>query len=625
MKTLQRLITTEDNFNKAIDFCTYHGVYNIGAQLTHLNNITENYPTELAGKVAKCLVSATEESGSSVASSKYTEAYDIMCKSLERSEFAELSTVNALLYNKNLLVPNIKERYIDYPRNIVDIIMNREINTLVMPMYTLTVTTCKRLDLFVKTMNSFLNCCEDLLLIDRWICVDDNSSESDREIMQSLYPFFEFVFKTPSQKGHPQSMNILLKKIKERKTHFIFHMEDDWMFYEKKCYISTLSAVLEHSVNQGVMQCLVNKNYGETEKCIDIKGGIFCETNNRLRYYIHEWCPTEESMNEFSSKYGKNCKQCAYWPHYSLRPSLIRYQVFELLGDYNETVSHFEMDYAYKYVTKFKSAFLEGMYSYHIGRLTSERNDLTKKNAYSLNDEVQFGDKNVAKQPPTSSAVVPSQQQSQFVPVNLSPEDMKRLSDAMNAAKTPQQQERTFNPTQDDPPANSVYQQNDQNIPQNAVKKSVAIYIYGTTKRYSNYNLIYNTLYKIIKPSFVYKSTSIMKLFEDIQKSTVKTPKGDIQMQVVPDIALFIDADQLSTLNVENTIQGIGALFNNMCPKEVLYYNSRNKASLFAVSNDGMKRILEKYKRDSGEFNLEKSLLENQLSYIEQYSVSQIL
>ena len=36
-------------------------------------------------------------------------------------------------------------------------------------------TTCKRLDLFIITMDSFLNFCKDIYIIDRWLCIDDNS------------------------------------------------------------------------------------------------------------------------------------------------------------------------------------------------------------------------------------------------------------------------------------------------------------------------------------------------------------------------------------------------------------------------------------------------------------------
>lgn len=68
------------------------------------------------------------------------------------------------------------------------------------PLITLTITSCKRLDLFVKTINSFMQCCKDIHLIDEWFCVDDNSSIEDRLRMQELYPFINFYFKTLEEK-----------------------------------------------------------------------------------------------------------------------------------------------------------------------------------------------------------------------------------------------------------------------------------------------------------------------------------------------------------------------------------------------------------------------------------------
>ena len=49
------------------------------------------------------------------------------------------------------------------------------------------------------------------------------------------------------------------------------------------------------------------------------------------------------------------------------------------------------MDYAHRYINRgLVSAFLEGIYCLHTGRLTSQREDLTKLNAYALNNECQF-------------------------------------------------------------------------------------------------------------------------------------------------------------------------------------------------------------------------------------------
>ena len=74
----------------------------------------------------------------------------------------------------------------------------------------LTMTSCKRLDLLSRTINSMLLHIQDLTkYVREWIVVDDNSSEKDRKEMQEKYPFITFIMKTPEEKGHPKSMNII--------------------------------------------------------------------------------------------------------------------------------------------------------------------------------------------------------------------------------------------------------------------------------------------------------------------------------------------------------------------------------------------------------------------------------
>ena len=99
----------------------------------------------------------------------------------------------------------------------------------------------------------------------------------------------------------------------------------------------------------------------------------------------------EEAMNEEKKKWieqNGNYKNSSYWPHFSFRPSLLKTDVFKELGDFDERKSHFEMDYASRFTNAgFKTAFLDGIYRLHIGKLIGEEG---KKNAYELNELVQF-------------------------------------------------------------------------------------------------------------------------------------------------------------------------------------------------------------------------------------------
>lgn len=314
----------------------------------------------------------------------YRKSYDLYSKNLSKSILSHQEYLHHIS-KRCLLIDHIADDYIKYNPDIVKSICNKKQRSI--PLVTFTITTCKRFDLFEKTMNSFLQCCLDLHKIDYWLCVDDNSSEEDRKKMQELYPFFTFYFKTLQEKGHPRSMNILREQVQ---TEYIFHIEDDWKFFHPRMYVSDCMDVL--SSDPRIKQCLINKNYSEIAKDSDIIGGFMKSTKQGTRHFVHEYAPDYESRVKFFGKYGQ-VKNCAYWPHYSFRPSLFYREIWTLLGPFNEKISHFEMDYSNRYVqNKFVSAFLDGVYSIHIGRLTSQR-DKNIPNAYDLNDELQFHDK----------------------------------------------------------------------------------------------------------------------------------------------------------------------------------------------------------------------------------------
>ena len=296
--------------------------------------------------------------------------------------------VNSAMFNQKFCINSIKDKYINYNEKIVKDIIGYTKEEKKISLITLTITSCKRLDLFVKTINSFIACCKDIHLIDKWFCVDDNSSTEDRIKMQELYPFINFYFKTPEEKGHPQSMNIIRKYVK---TPYTFHMEDDWLFFECRDYLSECLEVLGSS--QQIGQCLINKNYTEVANDHDVKGGDLKKTATGLRYYIHEYCVTDKEKQDFLEHHGPGSSS-SYWPHFSFRPSLLHTKIYEELGEFNEIISHFEMDYSYKYINKgYISAFLEKTYCLHIGRLTSERDNKNIPNAYDLNNECQFSGK----------------------------------------------------------------------------------------------------------------------------------------------------------------------------------------------------------------------------------------
>jgi GR25 family glycosyltransferase involved in LPS biosynthesis len=257
---------------------------------------------------------------------------------------------------------------------------------------TITTTTCKRTDLITRTVDSFLVCMNDYKkYVKEWIIIDDNSNDKDRAFMKERYPFIRFIYKTPSEKGHPRSMNMFLKEVK---TPYVFNLEDDFEFFRRGNHFERMINIINLDKSYG--QCLMNINYGEdTDKGSEIwgstmkyvKGTSACPQGTR--FFVHNFY-TGKELDEAQRKL--NCPSCLYWPHFSFRVGITKREVFDTLGEYDESAKHFEMEYAYRYVAKgYRTTFLDGIYCAHIGRRTYERGG-EKKNAYDLNEEVQFGE-----------------------------------------------------------------------------------------------------------------------------------------------------------------------------------------------------------------------------------------
>lgn len=302
------------------------------------------------------------------------------------------NVANKILVIQSKHINISRNKYTQYNKEKVEKITEM-LNQTKQPFVAVTMTSCKRYDLFEKTVNSFINCCTDINLISDWMCIDDNSSDDDRKKMKEMYPFINFYFKNVDEKGHPRSMNIIRNMAINNNIPYIFHLEDDFEFIFEKNYITSCLEILNEDEKIG--QCLLNKNYAEIPEHIErCKGGDFRLTKNKHRYYIHEYANTDELLKLWIDKHGINGTHCNYWPHFSFRPSLIKTEIFKKIGEFDDSASHFEMDYSFRFVdSKFVSAFLEGIYCIHIGRLTSERFNDEKKNAYDLNNEIQFSEK----------------------------------------------------------------------------------------------------------------------------------------------------------------------------------------------------------------------------------------
>jgi hypothetical protein len=311
----------------------------------------------------------------------YKESFALASETLKRRKLT-LEDRNDIRNVRDWSIDKIKDNFAIYPVKIAKAIKKMPLNHQKRDIVVI-VTSCKRIDLFKTTINSFLRCNMDLDLIDRWICIDDNSSKEDRIQMQNLYPFFDFLWKSEHQKGHVLTMNILRNVASQYK--YMIHLEDDFHFIEKRNYVRDALEIFNEDGNENIKQVQFNKNYAEIEPYRqNIIGGHELKTSRGQDYILHEYHPRISAMN---LKHGQftNCK----WPHYSFRPSLTKTDIFTKLGTFH-TAKNFEREYADLYFDYgFKTAFFNSFCCLHTGKKTWEKNE-ELSNAYALNDIKQF-------------------------------------------------------------------------------------------------------------------------------------------------------------------------------------------------------------------------------------------
>ena len=239
------------------------------------------------------------------------------------------------------------------------------------PRIIITMTTCKRFDLFQQTVNSITNTWTDIDMIDYWFCVDDNSSLEDRNQMKKKYNWIDYYMKGPKEKGHRKSMNIIWDKLNELRPIYWIHMEDDFRFHCRMDYIKTGIKYLEGNIKQ----VLFNRNYSEQIKDYSISGHATFGATQEIVLHDHK-----------SGSF--NYPNCHYWTDYSFRPSIIKVDAIIAIGNYDSPNQFFEKDYADRwYGAGYRSAFFNRITCEHIGKLTSDR---AGENAYTMNDESQF-------------------------------------------------------------------------------------------------------------------------------------------------------------------------------------------------------------------------------------------
>lgn len=178
-------------------------------------------------------------------------------------------------------------------------------------------------------------------------------------------------------KGHDKSMNLIQELTRDYQ--YVLHMEDDWQFLHTLPYIAESVRVLESDPRIG--QVLFNQDYQEDpDDPRDIIGSVPLMEGFRL----HVWDP----KHDMCKKRGQISN--GHWPHYSLRPSVLRRSMWTHVGTFTEGHQEFEREYGVRYMQKgFRSVFFEGIHTLHLGKCSWETED-EHPSAYTLNGVSRF-------------------------------------------------------------------------------------------------------------------------------------------------------------------------------------------------------------------------------------------
>lgn len=311
------------------------------------------------------------------------ELINITNESLTNTGFNSLGYVknNTQPCNKFIKLQNasINDGYYEkiYDDHINNIINNLCIKKNNESGITFTITTCKRLNLFIKTMDTLLLKCTDIDLIDRWICIDDNSDEYDRKIMVEKYPFFEYVFKNENEKGHAKSMNMIWDMVD---TEYILHFEDDWFCNNFFTLNNLMTFVKDNNMNHLCLKKIGNGNNSHD--------------NFFYKYEYNESHYLKPELNKYYDIIFTNCKDAKnsntkdgwWWPGFTLNPSIINVKYMKNnIGKFSDTMRQelFEYDYAMRCHHR----------NVEIYYVTNDINHIGNVSSYLLNNMNRYYDK----------------------------------------------------------------------------------------------------------------------------------------------------------------------------------------------------------------------------------------
>jgi hypothetical protein len=207
-----------------------------------------------------------------------------------------------------------------------------------------TITSCNRLYLLEKTINSFFNVNEYFL--DEFILSDDSGDLEINEKLKNLYGEKFKIVKNKTQIGLSKSLDNLFTNCKNE---YIFHCEDDWFFESNPNMILESLEILEENRNIHQVFLRHRSDYQHPTTSDVLK------TTSGFKYRL--------LSQNFLTSHNNN------WNGYSWNPGLRRKS--DYLTMFPNGISHFGDEYICSQHSRnfnYLSCTLENTSCYHLGK-----------------------------------------------------------------------------------------------------------------------------------------------------------------------------------------------------------------------------------------------------------------
>ncbi len=210
---------------------------------------------------------------------------------------------------------------------------------------TCVVTSCGRFEYLDATLNSFLNKAD--LIPSKFIIIDNSGDRRVLKYNQKTSPIDFKVILNETNIGQVASIDKAYSLVE---TPYIFHLEDDWQFYNTG-FMSKSLDVLESRPD------IVNINL--RRRFSGIRGSMHPLDK------IDIVTPGGTKYHEYQTGF------LGMWHGFSWNPGLRRLSDYKLIGNYKQHVNEEGVGKFY-FENGFKSACLEETYCEHIGEISTE-------------------------------------------------------------------------------------------------------------------------------------------------------------------------------------------------------------------------------------------------------------